>query len=175
VALERYGNELQPTMKKILNKINLKNLPVILSITIVSLFLLASYLGRSLSNTEVPRTTTPVQTYEPQDENSEITEEEREKINIEVFENAQKTTERGDVLFLDTGQFHLVYFSKEDEFLISILANPFEEVRRSAELAFLSTLKIDETTACKLNVTITSPIRINPDLKGQILKLSFCR
>jgi len=160
---------------KILNKVNFKSLPLILSVTIVILFLAASYLGRSLSDNKSINNNLTNQNPDSDNIKTELSESELEKINIAIFENAKKTTERGDVLFKDTGQYHLIYFSGEDEFLISILSSPFENVRSEAEKAFLDILKIDEETACLLKVRISSPIKINPELKGNFLPLSFCR
>jgi hypothetical protein len=100
---------------------------------------------------------------------------ETEKIKERIDEHTVRTTSRGDILFADTEEFQLLYFAKEDEYLISILSNPFDEIRPVAEEAFLSALQINKATACALKVYVSSPVWINPNQSGQIFPLSFCK
>ena len=55
---------------------------------------------------------------------------------LPFFQNP-KINERGDVTFVDRQNFQILYFSNENEFLISILDSPFEENRQEAEKEML--------------------------------------
>ncbi|MFH1971552.1 MAG: hypothetical protein ABIJ05_04180 [Patescibacteria group bacterium] len=96
-------------------------------------------------------------------------------VNVNNFYNLNpKINERGDVTFVDRQNFQILYFSKENEFLISILGSPFEESRQEAEKEFLKQLNINEEKACQLKVIISTPNFANPNESGQNYKLSFC-
>lgn len=81
---------------------------------------------------------------------------------------------QGDSLMVREAGFELVYLKQFGEFLISITDSPFEANRRLAETAFLKRLGITQEEACRLNVSITTPISINPTEAGQKYPLSFC-
>lgn len=70
--------------------------------------------------------------------------------------------------------YDIIYLAKTKSFLISILASPFEDMRKKAEEKFLEKLKVDKETACKLDVGITTPSFVNLTESGQTYKLSFC-
>lgn len=96
-------------------------------------------------------------------------------VNVNNFYNLNPTiNERGDVTFIDRQNFQILYFSKEKEFLISILGSPFETNRQEAEKEFLKQLALTEEKACLLTVNISTPSFVNPDESGQNYKLSFC-
>lgn len=96
-------------------------------------------------------------------------------VNVNNFYNLNpKINERGDVTFVDRQNFQIIYFSKENEFLISVLGSPFEEKRQEAEKEFLKQLNIVEEKACQLKVVISTPTFANPNESGQNYRLSFC-
>jgi hypothetical protein len=103
----------------------------------------------------------------------ETVETNKETVNNFFNENTQVNS-RGDALIVNTENYHITYFSKEDQFLITILSSPFEEVRKVAEIDFIQTLGIDKETACKIGVIITTPAFANRDEAGKNYKLSFC-
>jgi hypothetical protein len=70
--------------------------------------------------------------------------------------------------------YSIAYYNNFNQFLISITDAPFEEIRHDAEQKFIDGLDISEEDACKLDVIITTPRFANPDLAGQIFRLSFC-
>ena len=82
---------------------------------------------------------------------------------------------RGDALITNTKDYQITYFSKEDQFLISILSSPFETNRKQAERQFLTDLNIDEKSACNINVIINTPNYANPNEAGTNYTLSFCK
>lgn len=91
-----------------------------------------------------------------------------------VVKESVSINPRGDALVSEASSFHTIYFSKEDQFLISITEIPFEEKRKIAEQDFIRLLEITEAEACKLNVVITTPAFVNPDESGKNYSLSFC-
>jgi len=99
--------------------------------------------------------------------------------SIEIIKEITKikkidTTERGDVLFFNNSAYQLVYFSKEDQYLISILSSPFDDIRDEAEKKFVEVLETDKETACILNVVVSSPYNINPAQGAKKFGLSWC-
>src|SRR4030042_1347158 len=72
------------------------------------------------------------------------------------------------------GKNKIAYIPVDKSFLISILDNPFEDVKKEAEKAFLQKLGITQEDACLMNVNIATNIRINPSYAGKNYKLSFC-
>lgn len=96
-------------------------------------------------------------------------------VEVENFYNKEvNTNTRGDTLFVDKGDYQIMYFAKEERFLISILGSPFDKIKGVAEKEFLLTLSINEGEACKLDVSITTPYFANPKEAGVDYKLSFC-
>ena len=96
-------------------------------------------------------------------------------VEVENFYNKEvNTNTRGDTLFVDKGDYQIMYFAKEERFLISILGSPFDKIKGVAEKEFLLILSISEEEACKLSVSITTPYFANPKKAGVDYKLSFC-
>lgn len=83
--------------------------------------------------------------------------------------------QNGDSLMVEQPGYSLVYLKPFGEFLITITASPFEENRKKAEEAFLLRLGITQGQACRLKVTITTPVSVNPTEAGQKYPLSFCQ
>jgi hypothetical protein len=75
----------------------------------------------------------------------------------------------------NTGGYKISYFSKTQEYLISVLKSPFSYYRTQAEIAFLKEVGIASDEACLKKITITTPSFINPEEAGQIYKLSYCK
>lgn len=70
--------------------------------------------------------------------------------------------------------FGIVYFSKDQSFLITILAQPVQQNRDAAEQALLKQLQISQADACKLTVALTVPADVDQALAGNDYGLSFC-
>lgn len=79
-----------------------------------------------------------------------------------------------DVMLVDEKNYDILYFAQSDEFLVSILGYPFADILPTAEDAFLQVLEISKDDACRLTVHVTTTLQANPNLAGQIMKLSFC-
>lgn len=96
-------------------------------------------------------------------------------ISVNNFlKNPEEVNAQGDALFVKKEDYQLVYLPAFDQFLITILSPSFEDVKREAEDEFIKTLDISPNDACKLNVAISTPSFINPEMAGKKYPLSFC-
>lgn len=80
----------------------------------------------------------------------------------------------GDVSIQKTGLYDIVYLAPFQEFIIEVLAKPFESTRQQAEQEFLQQLGITQEAACRLKVSIGTPLDVNPTEAGTKFGLSFC-
>lgn len=109
-----------------------------------------------------------------------ISETPVKKINIsgvlvnDFFRFAKEVNKSGDVLFVDTEKYQILYFPKYNKFLFSILSSPFVDIKKETEEDFLKTLGISQEDACRLPIEVTTPFFANPDYSGAIYTLSFC-
>lgn len=92
-----------------------------------------------------------------------------------IYNNESSLKSNGELRFLETPKYHLIYSPPKEYFLISIVASPFPESRKEAETAFLNILGITQDQACRLNVNVTTPLSVNPDYAGNAYRLSFCK
>ncbi|BCX14440.1 MAG: hypothetical protein KatS3mg088_123 [Patescibacteria group bacterium] len=90
------------------------------------------------------------------------------------YKKADIIKDDGYARFVKEKNYEIMYIPVDNSFLISITGSPFEEIRTNAEEDLLKKLGVDKTTACNLNVNITTPGHINPDFAGKVYKLSFC-
>lgn len=97
-------------------------------------------------------------------------------VSVGNFLETSKTIEEtGEVFAVENEDYAIIYHKNDKSFLINILSSPFDLSRQKAEGAFLQTLGIDNTSACKLNVVVQTPFFANPDNAGIPYPLSFCR
>lgn len=97
-------------------------------------------------------------------------------VEVNDFTKSPKYMDKiGDILFVDSKEYQILYMEKYNKFLLSILSSPFEEIRQKAELEFLKSLGIPQEEACKLDAEITTPSFANPEQSGKIYRLSFCK
>ena len=81
----------------------------------------------------------------------------------------------GDTTVIHQDQnYSIVYFSSDQSFLITILAEPAQQNRDLAEQALLTNLQISQSDACKLKVALTVPAGVSESLAGRDWGLSFC-
>ena len=80
----------------------------------------------------------------------------------------------GDTYVIDKTEYSITYLPKQGKFMISILTSPFEQIRLQAEQDLLKELQISQAQACKLDISISTPLFANPDFSGQQYRLSFC-
>jgi len=90
------------------------------------------------------------------------------------YKDAILTGNDGYALFDKTPKYKIAYIPVDQSFLISIIDNPFEAVRKEAERAFLQKLGVNQENACQLRVNIATNVRVDPTHAGQNYKLSFC-
>ncbi|OGM09778.1 hypothetical protein A2W13_01190 [Candidatus Woesebacteria bacterium RBG_16_36_11] len=144
-------------------------------IVVLAIWIIGLIIGKN-ETSEVILTPSPVSTTTPKPLNIP----ESPKINVSGIEVNNFYKEAiiiggdGYALFDKTDKFKIAYIPVDKSFLISILDNPFEDVKKEAEKAFLQKLGITQEEACLLNVNIATNIRINPSYAGKNYKLSFC-
>lgn len=96
-------------------------------------------------------------------------------INVNVFLSPTPSLDpAGLPLVVETDTYRIIYHPEDESFAITILASPFVTIQKQAEQQLLSLLGVSQQQACLLQVTISSPSKINPDYTGKIVGLSFC-
>lgn len=70
--------------------------------------------------------------------------------------------------------FSILYYPRDESFLVTITNSPFENYRQQAESVLLTLLGVSETEACRLTVSIGTPAFANPEQAGKNYPLSFC-
>jgi len=74
----------------------------------------------------------------------------------------------------DEDAYHIVYFSEDTSFLISLLAEPLGANRLDAEDELRAKLGLTNDQLCQLPVEVATSIYVNESYAGQNLGLSFC-
>jgi hypothetical protein len=70
--------------------------------------------------------------------------------------------------------YQLVFVPQHNQYVISILKTPFEDVRKQVEPDILNQLRVSSADACKLNVMISSPYFVTGTKTPTYTKFSFC-
>ncbi|MEK7129589.1 MAG: hypothetical protein AAB803_01085 [Patescibacteria group bacterium] len=70
--------------------------------------------------------------------------------------------------------YDITYVPSLDEYAIVVYGSPFEPARKEAERAFLQKLGVAPEQACRLKVTVSTPVFVNPEESKQTYGLSFC-
>lgn len=71
-------------------------------------------------------------------------------------------------------KYRIVFQPKYNLVLITILATPYQDVRKEAEQDLLNQLGVSKEEACKLNVSVGSPYFANKEVITDSSRLSFC-
>lgn len=124
-----------------------------------------------------PATTTPLST--PQGNQFAIQTPNGQVLVNNFYQNPTSSTQVYDsnVLIISNSDYQLDYIRDDSEFIISLFAYSTDQARTQrteAESAFLTTLGITQSDACKLNVSLGVPISYDADLAGPNYGLSFC-
>ena len=90
-----------------------------------------------------------------------------------VYKNPVEKTEEAIVISQKPG-FKIIYFPKDEAFLITLAQTPISQSRALAEAELLANLGITKDQACELKVVITVPYEVDPAASGQNYPLSFC-
>jgi hypothetical protein len=95
---------------------------------------------------------------------------------VQVSNITQNPVEKSTdaVAIAETSDYEIIYYSKDQAFLITLLSQPAQQARDKAEDALLKHLDIGIGDACKLTVSLTVPFDVDPDLAGKDYGLSFC-
>jgi hypothetical protein len=89
--------------------------------------------------------------------------------------NLEPVATGADYYLADTDRYSIFYNGAQDEFQISILAEPVTEVRVAAERELLDKLGISQDDACELRVYVTGPVSVDQQFDGHTnLNLTFC-
>ncbi|MBI5619372.1 hypothetical protein HY950_00235 [Candidatus Gottesmanbacteria bacterium] len=70
--------------------------------------------------------------------------------------------------------YDIMYVPSLDEYAIVVYGSPFEPARKEAEQAFLQKLGVAPEQACRLRVTVSTPVFVNPEESKQTYRLGFC-
>ncbi len=70
--------------------------------------------------------------------------------------------------------FAITYSESNDSFSIAILERPLDQYQEYASKYFLELTQLREVDACKLNVFVSVPFEVNPELAGKNFRLSYC-
>lgn len=93
----------------------------------------------------------------------------------DITDSPLSTDSEGNMVIVQEEDYRISFLPKYDsQFLIDILAAPFDEVRVRAEAHFLQALGAEEADACWLNSVESTPDTVNPAQAGKNYMLSFC-
>lgn len=95
------------------------------------------------------------------------------KIN-NLYKNPVSILNHSGVLFQQTSDFEMLFYSSDQGFIVSLLNPDLKKVREEAEKAFLDTLGISKEQACLLKISLGTTADINLEAAGQNYGLSFC-
>jgi hypothetical protein len=80
----------------------------------------------------------------------------------------------GEVVVRNDDDTYLVFSPKSNIFWIEVSGSPYPESRKRSEMALLNELEISRNEACFLNVNVTAPRVLHPDIGRINPSLSFC-
>jgi hypothetical protein len=98
----------------------------------------------------------------------------RGTVKTKNFTERPITTTESTMVLADSEKYQIVYYPKDKNFVILILAAPATETRREAEGMLLNILGIDKVQACKLPVAVKVPFNVDEKLAGPDYAMSFC-
>ncbi len=148
------------------------------------LFLLRQ--GNGQTNDTQPDTNFPLSTTTPYEFNDDaVTVQLRSGSTIEVrdFLHDQGVQEWGGTETYMIGSsetlegsplYQIFYFTPDRTIGISLLGEPLEQARLTAEEELLRRLGVEKADVCDLSVRVSTPGFVNPDFAGRELGLSFC-
>lgn len=97
------------------------------------------------------------------------------KIGEISVQDAFEAREGEYTIIRSSTKFDILFYPKDQSFLITISSTPIDNVKKEAEKTFIEALNITEEQACELPVVIRVPYRIDPAYAGVDYKLSFCK
>ncbi len=71
-------------------------------------------------------------------------------------------------------EYHIVYFSQDQSFIISLISEPIGQARIDAEEFLLKTLGLNQQQLCKLKYNVLTTSSVNSEYAGENLGFSFC-
>mgnify|MGYP001574926590 FL=1 len=86
----------------------------------------------------------------------------------------EKINPQGDTLLFESDQFSIEFQPAFNKYLITIVATPFETIRKDAENKFLEVTGFSKDEACTKNVSVGTIISVDEQRAGKIFGLSFC-
>jgi hypothetical protein len=80
----------------------------------------------------------------------------------------------GNLIIVSAADYYIDYTPSNSSFWLAVSGGSFNTVRPEVEAAFLNVLGINQTDACKLNVSEGVTYSSGDPLDGQSFPLSFC-
>lgn len=96
------------------------------------------------------------------------------EVTVKNFYRTAAFIHRDYVLMENNPGFQITFLAKGPSFLISIIAEPVNTNRQTAERMLLQELDISQQDACKFEVNLAVSHEVRLDLAGQDFGLSFC-
>lgn len=95
---------------------------------------------------------------------------------IEVNNFIKDAQPQANDIFLlkETGLYAIYYDARFSSFSIILLAEPLISARQEAEIGILDIVRIDSGALCKLDISLTVPAAVNPNIAGKEYGISFC-
>jgi hypothetical protein len=90
------------------------------------------------------------------------------------YKNAKEITAERDVIIADGADYILMYFPKDQSFIIRLNNPDVRNARAIAENALLAFLNITKEQACNIHVSVTIPLAVSSTYGGKDYGLSFC-
>ncbi len=145
----------------------MKKILIICSILIVCCIVVLALLGAAAKNKNKP---------EPIPAGKTAVQTRQGNLPLQVNDFTQKAVQKtNDVAVINTSaSYKLVYFFKDQSFLITLLSPPLGQARNLAENDLLKQLGISQQQACQLNVSVRVPGDVDGAYSGKELGLSFC-
>lgn len=96
----------------------------------------------------------------------------RKDADVEVIDDVTYQIDEGSI---GEDLTYQIYFDDVDKNItISLLKEPLQSSRLSAEVALVKRLEVNKNDLCSMNITVNTPAFVNEKYSGNNLGLSFC-
>lgn len=92
----------------------------------------------------------------------------------DIYASPVELAGKEDVVVARSDHYEIIYYGKDESFVIAIKNKPVQNARDAAEQALLDALGITPQEACKLSVQLSVLGSVDLELAGQNYGLSFC-
>lgn len=95
-------------------------------------------------------------------------------VEVNNFLNAPLEKLSYGAVLAETAEYKIIFFSKDEGFIITLKQKPLSTAQTLAESEFLKQLGVDQTQACLLKAYILVPRDVDETAAGSDYPLSFC-